>query len=169
MRSKSYFVLILAGAMSCAAQTPRGNLDGNWRLNVSRSFLGGDHPFDDYQLTKRIEHRGDTISITDTSVHNSVVNIPLPDSATTLSVATDGHEHELELPGGFPGSPPAKVRVTADWQGCALELRQVTSGLAIYAVHRLFLSDDGSQLIDQVEQHSIFGDSEQRLVFDKGQ
>jgi hypothetical protein len=32
---------------------------------------------------------------------------------------------------------------------------------------RLFLSSDGSQLIDLVEGHNIYGDSEQRLVFDK--
>jgi hypothetical protein len=39
--------------------------------------------------------------------------------------------------------PAAKVKVTAAWRGCTLELRQVTSGLANYAKHRLFLSDDG--------------------------
>jgi hypothetical protein len=67
----------------------------------------------------------------------------------------------------FSGTPPVTVRVTAEWQGCTLELVEVRLGLASYSKHRLFLSDSGSQLIDQVEQHSTFGDSEQRLVFEK--
>jgi len=167
MRHQAYFILMLAGATVVAAQANKGSLDGTWRLNVARSFLGGDHPFSEYRLTKKIEHGAGTISITDTAVHNSVVNIPLPDSTRTLTVALDGKEHELEMPGGFPGAPPARARVTANWHGCTLELRQVTSGFAAYAVHRLFLSDDGSQLIDQVEEHSTFGDSDQMLIFDK--
>ena len=167
MRHTVCFILILAGAAAMAAPADKGNLDGSWKLNIARSFLGGDHPFSDYQLTKKIEHHDATISITDSSVHNSVVNIPLPDSTRTLTVAADGKEHELVLASGFPGAPPAKTMVTASWHGCTLELRQVTSGMAAYAVHRLFLSDDGAQLIDQVEEHSIFGDSEQKLVFEK--
>ena len=167
MRHTAYFALMLAGAAALAAPPNKADLDGIWKLNMARSFLGGDHPFSDYQLTKKIEHHNDTISITDTSVHNSVVNIPLPDSTRTLSVAADGKEHELVVASGFPGAPPAKTMVTASWRGSTLELRQVTSGLAAYAVHRLFLSDDGTQLIDQVEEHSNYGDSEQNLVFDK--
>ena len=167
MRNRLCAVMMLAALTALAAQAQKANLDGTWKLNVARSFMGGDHPFPDYQLTKRIEQKNDAISITDVGVNNSVVNIPLPDSTSTLEVAVDGKEHEVQLPPPFPGRPPAKALVTATWQGCTLELRQITAGLANYAIHRLFLSQDGSQLIDLVEQHSIYGDSEQRLVFEK--
>ena len=159
--------MMFAAVTSLAAHSQKANLSGTWKLSVAKSFMGSDHPFPEYQLTRKIEQKSDTVSITDNSVHNSVVNIPLPDSTTRIEVVADGKEHELELPAPFPGRPPAKAQVTASWQGATLELRQITSGLANYAKHRLFLSDDGSQLIDLVEQHSIFGDSEQRLVFDK--
>jgi hypothetical protein len=167
MRNLAYVVLMLAGVGSLSASAQKANLNGTWNLNVAKSFMGGDHPFSDYRLTKKIEQTGQKISITDTSVHNSVVNIPLPDSTTTMSLTADGQEHGMQQPGGFPGVPPAQMKVTATWQGCTLELRQITSGLADYAKHRLFVSDNGSQLTDLVEQHSTFGDSEQRLIFDR--
>ena len=167
MRNRFCIVMMFAAVTSLAAHSQKANLSGTWKLSVAKSFMGSDHPFPEYQLTRKIEQKSDTVSITDNSVHNSVVNIPLPDSTTRMEVVPDGKEHELELPAPFPGRPPAKAQVTASWQGATLELRQITSGLANYAKHQLFLSDDGSQLIDLVEQHSIFGDSEQRLVFDK--
>jgi len=167
MRNRLCTVMMLAALTTLTAHAQQANLNGSWRLNVPRSFMGGDHPFIDYQLTRKIEQRGDAISITDVALHNSVVNIPLPDSTSTMEVAADGKEHEVQLPPPFPGRPPAKAHVTATWQGCTLELRQVSLGLANYAIHRLFLSQNGSQLIDLVEQHSIYGDSEQHLIFDK--
>ena len=107
-------VLALAAVASIAAQAQKANLSGSWKLNVPRSSMGGEHPFPDYQVTKKIDQKGDAISITDISVHNSVVNIPLPDSTTTMEVAADGKEHEVELPPPFPeglpkrsGQPPA--------------------------------------------------------------
>jgi hypothetical protein len=57
--------------------------------------------------------------------------------------------------------------VAANWQGCTLEIAQRGSGFAGSGKQRLFLSEDGSQLIILVEQHSTYFDSEQRLVFDK--
>jgi hypothetical protein len=167
MRNRICILIMLAGMGTLAAEGQKANLNGRWKLNVAKSFMGGDHPFSDYQLTKKIEQKGDTISMTDTAVHNSIVNIPLPDSTTSMDVAADGKEHEVELPPPFPGRPAQKVMVTASWQGCTLELSEVNSGLANYGKHRLFVSEDGSQLIDLVETHSTFGDSEQRLVFEK--
>jgi hypothetical protein len=167
MRNRLCIVMMFAAVTSLAAHSQQANLNGTWKLNVAKSSMGGDHPFPEYELTRKIEQKGDTVSITDASVHNSVVNIPLPDSTTKMEVAADGKEHEVKLPPPFPGMPPANAQVTATWQGRTLELRQITSGLANYAKRRLFLSDDGSQLIDLVETHSTFGDSEQRLVFDK--
>ncbi|HEY6491078.1 MAG: hypothetical protein WCC26_01250 [Terracidiphilus sp.] len=164
---REFLMILLAGATALSAQTQGARLGGTWRLNVAKSFLGGDHPFSDYALTKTIVQTGDAVSITDASVHNSVVNIPLPDSTTTLEVAVDGKEHLQTQQAGFPGMPVSKAAVTAEWQGGTLEMVQVVSGFANYSKQRLFLSEDGSQLIDLVEQHSIYGDGEQRLVFEK--
>lgn len=166
MRSRVW-VILLASATALAAQAQRPNLSGTWKLSVAKSFMGGDHPYPDYALTRTIEQKGDAISITDASVHNSVVNIPLPDSTTTTSVTADGKEHKVTRPAGSPGAPPLKSEVTAEWQGATLEVRRIVSGFADYSKHRLFLSEDGSQLIELVEQHTMYGDGEQRLVFDK--
>jgi hypothetical protein len=171
MRNRVCIVMMLAVAaasLAAHAQKQAVDLSGTWKLNVARSFMGGDHPFPDYELTKKIEQTGDTISITDRALHNSVVNIPLPDSTTTMQLAADGKEHEVQIP-VFPGRPPAKAQVTATWQGCTLSVLQINNGLANYGKQRLFLSEDGAQLVDLVETHSIWGDSEQRLVFDKAQ
>jgi hypothetical protein len=158
---------ILAAMTPLPGLAQKVDLSGTWKLNVAKSFMAGDHPFADYQLTKKISQTGDTISITDTSVHASVVNIPLPDSTTTMEVAADGKEHSVQFPPPFPGMPPQKAQVTATWQGGTLQLLQISSGLANYATQRLFLSEDGKQLIILVERHASFGDTEQRLVFDK--
>lgn len=168
MRSRGWLVL-LVGAMALAAQAQRPNLSGTWKLSVAKSFMGGDHPFGDYALTRTIAQKGDEISMTDASVHNSVVNIPLPDSTRTMEVAADGKEHEVTMAAGFPGMPASKAAVTAEWQGGTLSVVQIVSGFANYSKHRLFLSEDGAQLIELVEQHSIYGDEEQRLVFERAQ
>jgi hypothetical protein len=157
------------GALSLGAQAQKANLSGTWKLNVAKSFMGSDHPFREFALTRTIVQTGDAITMTDASVHNSVVNIPLPDATTKIEVAADGKEHETTMPGNFPGLPPSKAMVKAEWQGGTLELVQVVSGLANYSKHRLFVSTDGTQLIDLVEQHSGYGDGEQRLVFEKAQ
>jgi hypothetical protein len=158
--------LMILAAIVFPAPAQRVDLSGTWKLDAAKSLMGGDHPFADYQLTKKIEQKGDTISITDTSVHASVVNIPLPDSTTTMDVAADGKEHSVQFPPPFPGMPPQKAQVTATWQGGTLQLLQISLGLANYSKERLFLSEDG-RLIILVERHASFGDTEQRLVFDK--
>lgn len=160
------WILIVLGAASMA-QAQKANLSGTWRLNVQKSFMGGDHPFNNYELTKKIVQSNDTISITDIAVHPNVVNIPLPDSTATLELALDGKEHEVQLPSTFPGSRPPKAQVTAMWQGCTLEFQEFIAGFANYSKQRLYLSEDGAELIDLVEQHANYGDSEQRLVFEK--
>jgi hypothetical protein len=161
------WAVLLAGMFSLGTHAQNANLSGTWKLNVAKSFMGSDHPFSDYALTRTIEQKGDTISMTDASVHNSVVNIPLPDATTKMELTADGKEHLVTLPGSFPGMPPSKAAVRAEWQGGTLELVQTISGFANYAKHRLFVAADGAQLIDLVEQHSGYGDAEQRLVFEK--
>ncbi len=164
---KLYIAIMLAAIAPLFAQSPKANLSGTWRLNVSRSFMGMEHPFSNYEFTKKIDQTGDNISITETAIHNSVVNVPLPDSTTSMQVAADGQEHEVHISTGDRSRPSAVVAVTATWQAGTLELVQNVSGLANMTKHRLFLSDNGSQLIDLVEGHNIYGDSEQRLVFEK--
>jgi hypothetical protein len=167
MRNRLYIAILLAGVSSLSAHAQKASFNGTWKLNVSKSFMGMDHPFSDYELTKKIELKGDAILIIDTAIHNSVMNTPLPNSTTTMELAEDGKEHDVQFPPAYAGTPPIKVKMTAAWQGCTLELIEVGSGPAYYSSHRLFLSDGGSQLIDLVEQHSAFGDLEQRLVFER--
>ena len=162
-----FLAFILAGLSSLAAQAQKANLSGTWRLNVAKSYMGQEHPFSNYEFTKKIEQTGENITIKETGIHNSVVNVPLPDSNMSMQVAADGKEHEVHMSAGNPRQRESVLHVTAKWQAGTLELVQIVSGLANMTKHRLFLSDDGSQLIDLVEGHNIYGDSEQRLVFDK--
>jgi hypothetical protein len=166
---KKIWVIVLVAGIAAPAAAQKADLNGTWKLNVSKSFMGGDHPFSDYQLTKKIVLKDGSISITSISVNASVVNIPLPDSTTRMTVALDAKEHTVQMPPGFPGAPPMTVHVSGSWQGCTLELQEINSGLADYGKERLFLSENGSELIDLIERHATFGDTEQRLVFDKAQ
>ena len=165
---RKLYIAIMLGAMApLLAQSPKANLSGSWRLNVSKSFMGMEHPFSNYELTKKIDQTGENISITDSAIHNSNVNIPLPDSTTSIQVSTDGKEHLVHVSSSIRSQPESNVPMTATWQAGTLEIVQNVMGLANMTKHRLFLSGDGSQLIDLVEGHNIYGDSEQRLVFDK--
>jgi hypothetical protein len=164
---KVWMLIALAGMSALPAMAQKANLEGTWKLNLTKSFMGPDHPSSDYQLTKKIARTDEKISITDIAVHVSTMNIPLPDSTTTMEIAVDGKEHDVQVPGGFPGVPPTPVKVAASWQGCTLEVSQRGSGFAGSGKQRLFLSEDGSELIILVERHSTYFDSEQRLIFDK--
>lgn len=164
---KVWMLIALAGMSALPAMAQKANLEGTWKLNLTKSFMGPDHPSSDYQLTKKIARTDEKISITDIAVHVSTMNIPLPDSTTTMEIAVDGKEHDVQVPGGFPGVPPTPVKVAASWQGCTLEINQRGSGFAGSGKQRLFLSEDGSELIILVERHSTYFDSEQRLIFDK--
>lgn len=167
MRNTLFFAILLAGVTSLSAQAQKTNFNGTWRLNVPKSSMGADHPFSNYGLTKKIQLKGDAILITDIAVHDSVMNIPLPNSTTTMELTEDGKEHEVQLPPAFPGTPPNKATVSATWQGCTLEIVEVGLGPGAYLKQRLFLSANGSQLIDLVQLHSALEDSEKRLVFER--
>ena len=162
-----YIAIMLTAIAPLLAQSPKANLSGTWKLNVSKSFMGMEHPFSNYELTKKIDQSGENISITDTAIHNSNVNIPLPDSTTSIQVAPDGKEHLVHVSSSNRSQPESNVAMTATWQAGTLELVQNEMGLVNMTRHRLFLSGDGSRLIDLVEGHNVYGDSEQRLVFDK--
>lgn len=100
-----------------------------------------------------------------------MVNIPMPDSKTTMLLVADGQEHEVTGPSFFPGMPPAKMKVVAEWQGGTLLVNEAGQSFAGPSTtqRRFFLSEDGLQLIELIEGHNSFGDTQQRLVFDKQQ
>jgi hypothetical protein len=66
-------------AVPVAAQ-PAG-FSGTWKLNLPASFMGGDHPAPDYQLTKVLLQEGPAIHQTDIAVHVSVVTFLYPTRA----------------------------------------------------------------------------------------
>lgn len=169
MRNQLFAIMMLAAIAPLAAHAQQAKLAGTWKLNIAKSDMAGDHPFPEYTLTKKIVQSGDSLTITDSATHVSFVNIPMPDSNNTMQLATDGKGHEVQIPPSYPGGPVGKAQMTATWQGNNLELLEIINGLAIYSTHRLFLSTDGTQLIELAEQHSNYGDTVQRLVFDKAQ
>jgi hypothetical protein len=168
-RSKIGALMALAVAMTLPAFAQKPNLSGKWKLNLEKSFLAGEHTAKDYELTKFIVQTVGLIKQTDIAVHVSMMNIPMPDSKTTIELAADGREHEVIGGSPFPGMPPVKIKVVSEWQGGTLlvtEAGRSFGGLSTTR-RRYFVSDDGSQLIELIEGHNGFGDTEQRLVFDK--
>ena len=167
MRMNKLSAVVLLAIAGSHAMAQNNGMSGTWKLNLAKSFMGSDHPSSDYQLTKKIELKNGLVSITDSSVHATIVGIQLPDSVTTTEMATDGKEHDIKLPSVFPGIPEMSGKASAAWQGCTLEVHQVIAAFDSSTKQRLFLSDDKSQLIVLVEGHSTFLDTEQRLVFEK--
>ena len=165
------YLVALASALTMAlpVAAQQGNLSGTWKLNLAISFMGGDHSALDYELTKVLSQEGQTIHQTDIAKHVSIMNIPLPDTNVTTELTTDGQEHDVQGPAPFPGMPPARLKVTAEWQGNTLLVmeRNAGGGSPSSTKRRYFLSEDGAHLIELVEGHNGFGDTEQRLVFDK--
>jgi len=162
-------LLALAAGMAIPAAAQKTDLSGTWKLNLQKSFLAGDHPAKDYEFTKVFAQQAGVVKQTDIARHVSMMNIPLPDSNITSELVADGKEHEITTPAPFPGMPPGKMKVVAEWQGGTLlvtETGQSFGGRSSLR-RRYFLSDDGSQLIEVVEGHNGFGDTEQRLIFDK--
>ncbi len=160
-------LILLAGFAGSHAMAQSKDFSGTWNLNVAKSFMGNDHPSSDYRLTRTIEEKNGRFSIKSNSVHASVAGISLPDMVTTTEFAADGKEYEMKVPSVFPGIPEMSGKVSAEWQGCTLEVRQVIAAFGSATKERIFLSEDHSQLIVLVEGHSTFMDTEQRLVFDK--
>ncbi len=162
-------LMALAAAMTIPAAAQMPNFNGTWKLDLAKSFMAGDHPAKDYELTMILAQQGSSIQQTDIAVHVSMMNIPMPDSKTTINLIADGEEHETPGTSPFPGMRAMPMNVSAEWQGGTLvvtETSQSPRGASI-THRRYFLSAYGSQLIELVEGHSGFGDTEQRLIFDK--
>lgn len=160
-------LMLLAGIAGPHATAQSKNITGTWKLNVAKSSMGSDHPVSDYQLTKKIEQKNGLISIKDSSVHATIAGISLADTVSTIEVAPDGREYDIKVPSPFPGIPEMPGKASAVWEGCTLEVHQVIPAFSSSTKQRVFLSEDGSQLIVLVEGHSTFLDTEQRLVFEK--
>jgi hypothetical protein len=167
---RSYLAsLAIALTMIVPVIAQQANLNGTWKLNLGTSFMAGDHTGPDYEFTKVLTQKGRTIHQTDIAKHVSIMNIPLPDTNIKTNLTIDGQEQGIEAPPVFPGMPPAKLKVIAEWQGNTLLVmeRNAGAGPASSTKRRYFLSEDGAHLIELIEAHNGFGDTEQRLVFDK--
>jgi hypothetical protein len=166
---KCLAVLAIAVVIALPATAQQVNLSGIWKLDLSSSFMAGDHPAPDYELTKLLVQDGSSIHQTDVAKHVTVMNIPSPDSNVAIQLIADGQEQDAEVPGAFPGMPPAKAKVRAEWQGSTLVVTERDSGNGSAAVttRRYFLSSDSAHLIELVDAHNSFGGTGQRLVFDK--
>jgi hypothetical protein len=162
-------IVVMLACCTLYAHAQKPDFNGTWKLRVSKSSMGSDHNMPNYEYTKIISSRGNSISITDIQVNPSIVNIALPDSKTTNELKLDGTEQDQQMAGAFPGTPSTKIKVSGEWQGGTVFIQQRGQmfGGAMILHQRYFLSDDGSQLIELVERHSIAGDKEQRLVFEK--
>ncbi len=167
--SKAWGVMALAAATAMPAVAQKVDLSGTWKLNLAKSFLAGDHPAKDYELTEIIVQSGNAIKQTEVAEHVSMMNIPLPDSKITTELSVDGKEHEVTIASGFPGVPPSPMKVVAEWQGGTLVVSESGRTFAgpQTTQRRYFLSEDGSELIELVEGHNVYGDTAQRMVFDK--
>ena len=164
-----WIVVVTLVCCTLSAQVPKPDFTGTWKLRVSKSLMGSDHNFANYGYTKIIVAKGNSLSITDILVNPSIVNIALPDSKTTHELRLDGTEQEEEMTGSFPGTPSTKLKVSGEWQGSTVFIQQRGQmfGGSMISRQRYFLSENGSQLIELIERHSIAGDKEQRLVFEK--
>lgn len=156
----------MLGAAPVVAQV--ADFNGTWDLDLAKSFLAKEHPSADYTLTAVIAQQKGAIGMTMLATHRTRMNIPLPDSKLTQELVPDGTARPAQRPGFFPGMPPESVQVTASWQGDTLVIEELGSGVrgASSTERRFYLSDSGN-LVELVKEHNTFGDSEQRLVFER--
>jgi hypothetical protein len=162
-------VFVMLACCTLHAQAQKPDLDGTWKLRVSKSSMGSDYMMPNYQFTKIIAIKGNSFSLTDIQVNASIVNIALPDSKTTNELKLDGTEQEQKMAGAFPNMPPATIKVSGEWQGATVFIQRPGQmfGGPMTLHQRYFLSEDGSQVIELVAQQGMSGDKEQRLVFEK--
>jgi hypothetical protein len=153
------------------ARTQAMNLSGEWKLNESKSFLGGDHPRADYQLKMTLKVQASSVSESIEAKNAGVAAFGLPKSKSSLDLSIDGKEHEIIVPGFMPGMPPSRLNASAEWQGTTLVITQRGMGFGglTTTTSRLFLSPDRAQLIELVETHNGFADMQQRRVYERQQ
>jgi hypothetical protein len=145
------------------------NLSGTWRLNQGESFLGNEHPKPDYELTWILEQSQRDVRIHEIANNLSIVNIPLPDTSETMEYTPDRREREVTRPGLFPGMPERRLGTKAEWQADTfwIEERSYPNTSNSITHRRIFLAEGGTKLIELRETNALFGDTAQRLVFER--
>jgi len=143
----------LIGMFTPMARTQATDLSGDWILNESKSFLGGDHPRADYQLKMTLKAEASSVSEMIEAKNAGVAAFGLPKSKSSLELSIDGKEHEIMVPGFMPGMPPSRLKASAEWQGTTLVITQRGMGFGglTTTTSRLFLTSDQAELIELVE------------------
>jgi len=165
---KILIAIILCGAAQIAqAQEPR--LNGTWKLNLSKSYMAGEHPLQNYGLTWVIEQNSSRVVLVEKSTNPSFANIRVPDTETRSEIVPDGVESEVMRAGNMPGAKPSSAVIKAEWQGSTLLIteRGAAWGGPALTLRRIFVSNDGAQLCELLEVHSPMLDAEERLVFER--
>jgi hypothetical protein len=140
---------------------------GEWRLDLRKSRMGPDHPSSNYAFTKIFERKGSILVQKDHEVNAEIAGFEIPERNSTAELVPDSQEHTVQTQGFLPGMPSIPTQMTVEWQGDNLEVKESIQTFigAINSSRRYFLSDDRTELIELVEQHAVYSDSEQRLVF----
>jgi hypothetical protein len=167
--SANLMLIVFTSVLTASAAAQKPDFSGTWQLNTTKSFMAADHPASNYQLTKVVEQKGNEVTMTDVAVHSEMANIPLPDSKTTNILTPDGKEHQVKGASMFPGMPAPTITIVCEWQGDTLAVNERGGGFGGPSTtnRRYYLSADGSELIELLDSHSTYGDTEQRLIFDK--
>jgi len=166
---KMMAVLMVAGLLPILAAAEKPNFAGSWSLNLKASNMAGTHVADGYSMKWTVKQTKDAVEITEDAVHVDMMHIPMPDTHKTTTYNTDGTMHAIKQPGIVPMLPPTDVEEKAEWQGGALLIldRGTTTTTLNETTRRIYLSEDGKQLIVESFSRNGFGDSELKYVFDR--
>lgn len=167
MRKVMFAILLLwAGRMALSQES---RLSGAWSLDLSKSFLAGEHPISGYELVWVIEQNGSRATLTEKPHNASFANIPVPDSEMRTEFIVDGKEYETQKAGSIAGAKPTSAVVKAEWQGTTLLIteRGASWGGSSITRRRIFASPDGNQITVLLEMHSQMLDMEESLVFQR--
>jgi hypothetical protein len=167
MRKIMFAILLLWAARVALAQEAR--LSGTWALDLSKSFLAGEHPISGYELVWTIEQSGSQITLAEKSHNASFANILVPDAEKHAEFTTDGKEYEVQKADSISRANPTSAVVKAEWQGNTLLVteRGASWGGSSITRRRIFASPDGSQITVLLEMHSQMLDMEESLVFQR--
>lgn len=169
MMKKMIAVLMVAGLLPLVAAAEKPNLAGTWQLNLKASNLAGSHVSAEYAMKWAVKQNKDVVEITEDAVHVDMMHIPLPDTHKTTSYTADGSLHAIKQPGFIPMLPPTDIEEKAEWQAGALLIvdRGITASTVNETTRRIYLSEDGKQLIVESFARNGYGDSELKYVFDR--
>ena len=149
---------------TAGSQSPisrRAAFVGTWRLDLSKSYMGSDHPEANYGFTKTFVLNGSTLVQKDHEVNVEIIGFAMPERNSTADFVPDRQEHTIEQPGFFPGMPPVHAQVVVEWQGDNLLVTESSQSFIGPAntSRRYYLSEDGGELIELVVGRTTFGDS----------